>query len=197
MINHRKIGLYFGSFNPIHIGHLILANYLVEHSDLDEIWLVVTPQNPFKDKKSLLDNASRLEMVALSLKEYDKLKPCDIEFHLPQPNYTIDTLIHLEEKYPQHIFSLIMGEDNLKSFHKWKNYEHILANYPIYVYPRISEGDIPQSLINHPQITRINAPIIELSATFIREELKVGRNIRPLLPEKVWQYIDKLGLYFN
>ena len=134
-------------------------------------------------------------MVALSLKEYDKLKPCDIEFHLPQPNYTIDTLIHLEEKYPQHSFSLIMGEDNLKSFHKWKNYEYILANYPIYVYPRISEGDIPQSLINHPQITRINAPIIELSATFIREELKVGRNIRPLLPEKVWQYIDKLGLY--
>ena len=191
----KNIGLYFGSFNPIHIGHLILANYLAEHSNLDEIWLVVTPQNPFKDKKSLLDNASRLEMVALSLKEYDKLKPCDIEFHLPQPNYTIDTLIHLEEKYPQHSFSLIMGEDNLKSFHKWKNYEYILANYPIYVYPRISEGDIPQSLINHPQITRINAPIIELSATFIREELKVGRNIRPLLPEKVWQYIDKLGLY--
>ena len=118
----KKIGLYFGSFNPIHIGHLILANYLAEHSDLDEIWLVVTPQNPFKDKKSLLDNASRLEMVALSLKEYDKLKPCDIEFHLPQPNYTIDTLIHLEEKCPQHIFSLIMGEDNLKSFHKWINY---------------------------------------------------------------------------
>ena len=102
----RKIGLYFGSFNPIHIGHLILANYLAEHSDLDEIWLVVTPQNPFKDKKSLLDNASRLEMVALSLKEYDKLKPCDIEFHLPQPNYTIDTLIHLEEKYPQHSSSI-------------------------------------------------------------------------------------------
>ena len=92
----KNIGLYFGSFNPIHIGHLILANYLAEHSNLDEIWLVVTPQNPFKDKKSLLDNASRLEMVALSLKEYDKLKPCDIEFHLPQPNYTIDTLIHLE-----------------------------------------------------------------------------------------------------
>ena len=101
----------------------------------------------------------------------------------------------MEEKHPQANFALIMGEDNLKSFHKWKNYEYILANYPIYVYPRISEGDIPQSLINHPQITRINAPIIELSATFIREELKVGRNIRPLLPEKVWQYIDKLGLY--
>ena len=123
----KNIGLYFGSFNPIHIGHLILANYLAEHSNLDEIWLVVTPQNPFKDKKSLLDNASRLEMVALSLKDYDKLKPCDIEFHLPQPNYTIDTLIHLEEKYPQHSFSLIMGEDNLKSFHKWKNYEVILS----------------------------------------------------------------------
>ena len=142
----KNIGLYFGSFNPIHIGHLILANYLAEHSNLDEIWLVVTPQNPFKDKKSLLDNASRLEMVALSLKEYDKLKPCDIEFHLPQPNYTIDTLIHLEEKYPQHSFSLIMGEDNLKSFHKWKNYEVILSRYLIYVYPRLSEGSVPEVL---------------------------------------------------
>ena len=191
----KKIGLYFGSFNPIHIGHLILANYLAEHSDLDEIWLVVTPQNPFKDKKSLLDNASRLEMVALSLKEYDKLKPCDIEFHLPQPNYTIDTLIHLEEKYPQHIFSLIMGEDNLKSFHKWKNYEVILSRYFIYVYPRLSEGEVPVQFQDHKHIVYIKTPIIELSATAIREDIAQGRDVRPMLPANVWNYIDKWGFY--
>ena len=191
----KKIGLYFGSFNPIHIGHLILANYLAEHSDLDEIWLVVTPQNPFKDKKSLLDNASRLEMVALSLKEYDKLKPCDIEFHLPQPNYTIDTLIHLEEKYPQHSFSLIMGEDNLKSFHKWKNYQVILSRYLIYVYPRLSEGKVLDALQGHEHIVYIKTPIIELSATAIREDIAQGRNVRPMLPANVWNYIDKWGFY--
>lgn len=191
----KNIGLYFGSFNPIHIGHLILANYLAEHSNLDEIWLVVTPQNPFKDKKSLLDNASRLEMVALSLKEYDKLKPCDIEFHLPQPNYTIDTLIHLEEKYPQHSFSLIMGEDNLKSFHKWKNYEVILCRYLIYVYPRLSEGKVLDALQGHEHIVYIKTPIIELSATAIREDIAQGKDVRPMLPAQVWSYIDKWGFY--
>ena len=191
----KNIGLYFGSFNPIHIGHLILANYLAEHSDLDEIWLVVTPQNPFKDKKSLLDNASRLEMVALSLKEYDKLKPCDIEFHLPQPNYTIDTLIHLEEKYPQHSFSLIMGEDNLKSFHKWKNYEVILSRYLIYVYPRLSEGKVLDALQGHEHVVYIKTPIIELSATAIREDIAQGKDVRPMLPAQVWSYIDKWGFY--
>ncbi|WP_454951693.1 nicotinate (nicotinamide) nucleotide adenylyltransferase [Capnocytophaga granulosa] len=191
----KNVGLYFGSFNPIHIGHLILANYLAEHSDLDEIWLVVTPQNPFKDKKSLLDNASRLEMVALSLKEYDKLKPCDIEFHLPQPNYTIDTLIHLEEKYPHHSFSLIMGEDNLKSFHKWKNYQVILSRYLIYVYPRLSEGSVPEVLQGHEHIVYIKTPIIELSATAIREDIAQGKDVRPMLPAQVWSYIDKWGFY--
>ena len=191
----KNVGLYFGSFNPIHIGHLILANYLAEHSDLDEIWLVVTPQNPFKDKKSLLDNASRLEMVALSLKEYDKLKPCDIEFHLPQPNYTIDTLIHLEEKYPQHSFSLIMGEDNLKSFHKWKNYQVILSRYLIYVYPRLSEGKVLDALQGHEHIVYIKTPIIELSATAIREDIAQGKDVRPMLPPQVWSYIDKWGFY--
>ena len=191
----KNIGLYFGSFNPIHIGHLILANYLAEHSNLDEIWLVVTPQNPFKDKKSLLDNASRLEMVALSLKDYDKLKPCDIEFHLPQPNYTIDTLIHLEEKYPQHSFSLIMGEDNLKSFHKWKNYQVILSRYLIYVYPRLSEGKVLDALQGHEHVVYIKTPIRELSATAIREDIAQGKDVRPMLPAQVWSYIDKWGFY--
>ena len=164
---------------------------------MNELWFVVTPQNPFKEKQSLLDNHLRLEMVNLAIESYPKLRASNIEFHLPQPNYTVNTLAYLEEKHPNTNFALIMGEDNLKSFHKWKNYEHILANYPIYVYPRISEGTVPEALTEHSHITRVPAPIIELSATFIREELKAGRNIRPLLPEKVWQYIDKLGLYFN
>lgn len=193
----KQIGLFFGSFNPIHIGHLIIANHLVEHSAMNELWFVVTPQNPFKEKQSLLDNHLRLEMVNLAIESYPKLRASNIEFHLPQPNYTVNTLAYLEEKHPNTNFALIMGEDNLKSFHKWKNYEHILANYPIYVYPRISEGTVPEALTEHQHITRVPAPIIELSATFIREELKAGHNIRPLLSEKVWQYIDKLGLYFN
>ena len=193
----KQIGLFFGSFNPIHIGHLIIANHLVEHSAMNELWFVVTTQNPFKEKQSLLDNHLRLEMVNLAIESYPKLRASNIEFHLPQPNYTVNTLAYLEEKHPNTNFALIMGEDNLKSFHKWKNYEHILANYPIYVYPRISEGRVPEALTEHQHITRVPAPIIELSATFIREEIKAGHNIRPLLPEKVWQYIDKLGLYFN
>ncbi|EGD33555.1 nicotinate (nicotinamide) nucleotide adenylyltransferase [Capnocytophaga sp. oral taxon 338] len=194
-MNQKKIGLYFGSFNPIHVGHLILANYLVEHNDLDEIWFVVTPQNPFKDKRTLLGNSYRLEMVQLCLKKYEKLCACDIEFYLPQPNYTIDTLIHLEEKYPQHVFSLIMGEDNLKSFHKWKNYEVILNRYSIYVYPRIVEGNIPEQFKENPHIIYVKAPIIEISATAIREDIAKNRNVQPLLSSEVWNYIDKWGFY--
>ncbi|AMD85630.1 nicotinate-nucleotide adenylyltransferase [Capnocytophaga haemolytica] len=191
----KHIGLYFGSFNPIHIGHLIIANHLVEHSDIEELWMVVTPQNPLKEKPSLLNNYQRLEMVHLALEPYDKLRPSDIEFHLPQPNYTVQTLLYLEEKYPEATFSLIMGEDNLKTLHKWKNYEYILENYTIYVYPRISEGVIPEKFADHPHITRVMAPIIELSATFIRNEIRERRNVQPLLPEKVWDYIDRASLY--
>lgn len=191
----KKIGLFFGSFNPIHMGHLIIANHLVEHSTMDELWLVVTPQNPFKEKKTLQSNYHRLEMVHRAVEAYPKLRPSDIEFRLPQPNYTIDTLVYLEEKFPNYEFSLIMGEDNLRSFHKWKNYQQILANYTLYVYPRISEGILLDVFTQHPKIIYVNAPIIELSATFIRQEIKAKRNVRPLLPEKVWQYIDQTGLY--
>lgn len=191
----KQVGLFFGSFNPIHIGHLIIANHLVEHSTMDELWFVVTPQNPFKEKHSLLDNYSRFEMVHRAVEEYEKLRPSDIEFHLSQPNYTVNTLAYLEEKYPTFDFALIMGEDNLKSFHKWKNYEHILRNYSVFVYPRISEGNIPEEFENHSNIIKINAPIIELSATFIRNEIKEKRNVRPLLAPKVWQYIDQMGFY--
>jgi nicotinate-nucleotide adenylyltransferase len=190
-----KIGLYFGSFNPIHIGHLVIANYLAEHSDLDQVWFVVTPHNPFKKKNSLLDNYQRLEMVFRATKDYTKLKPCDIEFNLPQPNYTINTLVHLQEKYPGHDFALIMGEDNLKGFHKWKNFEVILENHQIYVYPRISEGRIETRFDKHPQIQFIDAPIMELSSTYIRKAIKADKNVQPMLPQHVWEYLDEMNFY--
>ena len=190
-----KVGLFFGTFNPIHVGHLIIANHLAEYSDLDQVWFVVTPLSPFKKKSSLLDNYQRLEMVYQATKDFNTLKPCDIEFGLPQPNYTINTLVHLEDKHPDCRLSLIMGEDNLKSFHKWKNYEQILNNYQLYVYPRISEGTVVTQFDNHPKITKVTAPIIELSSTFIRYSIKKGKNIRPMLPDTVWQYLDEMNFY--
>lgn len=191
----KNIGLYFGTFNPIHIGHLIIANYLVEHSNLDEIWLVVTPHNPHKQKASLLHNFDRMEMVYLATKEYLKIKPSDIEFNLPQPNYTVRTLAHISDKYPKHTFNLIMGEDNLKSFHKWRNYEVILENHNIYVYPRISEGIIETQFDKHPKIHRVEAPIIQISSTMIRKGIKAGKDIRPLVPDSVLKHINSKGFY--
>ena len=185
-----KIGLYFGTFNPIHIGHLIIANHMAEHSDVDQIWMVVTPHNPHKQKSSLLDDYHRLHMVHLATEDFPKIKPSDIEFKLPQPNYTVTTLAHLQEKYPQHEFALIMGEDNLNSLHKWKNYEHILTNHDIYVYPRLNSGVLNEQFVNHSKIHRIDAPVIELSSTFIRESIKNKKNVVPMLPHKVWEYID-------
>ena len=190
-----KVGLFFGSFNPIHIGHLVIANHLVEYSDLDQIWFVVTPHNPFKNKNSLLDNYQRLEMVYRATKDYTKLKPSDIEFNLPQPNYTINTLVHLQEKYPKNEFALIMGEDNLKSFHKWKNYELILENHHIYVYPRVSEQTVSTQFDGHKKIHVINAPLMELSSTFIRKSIKEGKNVQPMLPQHVWEYLDEMNFY--
>ncbi len=190
-----KVGLYFGSFNPIHIGHLVIANHLAEHSDLDQVWFVVTPHSPFKKKRSLLDNYQRLEMVYRATKDYTKLKPCDIEFSLPQPNYTINTLVYLQEKYPDYEFSLIMGQDNLKSFHKWKNYEVILENHHIYVYPRISNGQIETQFDNHDKIHTIDAPIMELSSTMIRHAIKENKNVQPMLPQHVWEYLDEMNFY--
>ncbi len=189
------IGLYFGSFNPIHIGHLIIANHIAEHSDLDEIWFVVTPHNPFKKKSSLLDNYERLEMVRLATEDYSKLRPSAIEFKLPQPNYTVHTLAHLQEKYPKHDFALIMGEDNLKSFHKWKNYELILEHHHIYVYPRISNQAPATQFDAHDKIHPVDAPVMQLSSTHIRQAIKEGKNIKPMLPEAVWSYIDDMNFY--
>ncbi len=190
-----KIGLYFGTFNPIHVGHLIIANHLAEHSDLEQIWMVVTPHNPLKQKNTLLDDYQRLHLVRLATEDYPKIKPSDIEFKLPQPNYTVNTLAHLMEKYPQHEFSLIMGEDNLKSFHKWKNYDYILQHHNIYIYPRISEEAENLEFKNHPRIHIIDAPIVEISSTFIRENIKNKKNIRPLLPHNVWEYVDHNNFY--
>ncbi len=189
------IGLYFGTFNPIHIGHLIIANHMAEYSDLDQIWFVVTPQSPFKVKASMLDNHDRLEMAYLAIKDYDKLRTCDIEFGMPQPNYTINTLTYLQEKHPNHEFSLIMGEDNLKSLHKWKNYELILENHKIFVYPRLSDGVIETQFDKHPKIHHVAAPIMELSSTFIRSSIKKGKNVKPMLPQYVWEYVDEMNFY--
>ena len=185
-----KIGLYFGTFNPIHAGHLIIANHMAEYSGLDQIWLVVTPHNPLKKKSTLLDDHHRLQMVFLATEDYPKLKPSDVEFRLPQPSYTVNTLAHLQEKFPSHEFSLIMGEDNLNSLHKWKNYDVILQNHDIYVYPRINTEVINPDIAAAASIHKVEAPIIEISSTFIRNSIKEGKNVRPLLPEKVWQYAE-------
>lgn len=195
MATPKKIGLYFGTFNPIHVGHLTIANFMVEWSDLDEVWMVVTPHNPHKKKSTLLDNHHRLAMVRIALDDYPNIKASNIEFDLPQPNYTVNTLAHLEEKYQKNNFCLIMGEDNLKSFHKWKNYEVILSGYSIYVYPRISEGKVEHQFEGHPSIVKVNAPIMELSSTFIRKGIKEGKNIRPMLPQNVWEYLDEMNFY--
>ena len=194
-----KIGLYFGTFNPIHIGHLIIANHMAEYSDLEQIWMVVTPHNPLKKKDTLLDDYQRLHLVNLATEDYPKIKPSDVEFKLPQPNYTVNTLAHLQDKFPLYEFSLIMGEDNLKSLHKWKNYEIILQNHEIYVYPRVSSEaeklDSKISLNFGTKIHIINAPIVEISSTFIRENIKNKKNIQPLLPSKVWEYINHNNFY--
>lgn len=192
---NRKVGLFFGTFNPVHVGHLIIANHMAEFSDLEEVWLVVTPHNPFKKKSSLLENHHRLEMVYKACEGYENLKPSDIEFDLPQPNYTVTTLAHLQEKYPSNEFCPIMGEDNLKSFHKWKNYEIILENHQIYIYPRIATGNAEEKFLDHPKITRVAAPVMEISSTFIRRAVKEGKNIKPMLPAAVWDYIKLMNFY--
>lgn len=192
----KKIGLFFGTFNPIHIGHLVIANHMVEFSDLDEVWFIITPRSPFKVKKTLLDNHHRYQMVFEAIQEYPKLKANKIEFELPQPNYTINTLVHLRESYGENQrYCLIMGEDNLKGFHKWKNYKTILEENELYVYPRVSEGKVETQFDNHPRIHKVAAPIMEISSTFIRREHKNNKNIRPLLPENVWKYLDEMNFY--
>jgi len=190
-----KVGLFFGSFNPIHVGHMIIASYMTEFTDLDEVWLVVTPHSPFKNKKSLLSDNHRFQTVMVATEDFSKLKPSRIEFDLPQPNYTVDTLTYLYENHPKHNFSLIMGEDNLRSFHKWKNYEVILENHNIYVYPRISEVKKKSQFHDHLRVKFIEAPIVEISSTFIRKAIHNNKDIRAFLPSNVWKYIDEMNFY--
>lgn len=192
----KKIGLFFGSFNPVHIGHLILANYILENSDMEELWFVVSPQNPFKDKKTLLSDHNRLDMVQAAVKNYPKMRASNVEFSLPKPSYTIDTLTYLHEKYPDVSFALIMGEDNLKGLKKWKNSETLVNNHQIIIYPRVLNADEKRTeTFEHENISKIDAPIIELSATKIREMLKEGKNVRPMLPPEVFDYLDGSSFY--
>jgi nicotinate-nucleotide adenylyltransferase len=189
-----KVGLYFGTFNPIHAGHLIIANHLVEFSELDEVWMVVTPHNPFKKKATLLDNHQRYEMVYQATENYPKIKPSDIEFNLPQPSYTVNTIVHVQEKFPNHEFSLIMGEDNLQTLHKWKNHELLVENHDIYVYPRVFENK-KNDRFSYDRVHLIDAPIVEISSTHIRNSIKDNKNVQPLLPNNVWKYIDEMNFY--
>ncbi|AMQ01166.1 Nicotinate-nucleotide adenylyltransferase [Pedobacter cryoconitis] len=188
-----KTGLFFGSFNPIHTGHLIIASYMANFTDLDEVWLVVSPQNPLKNKKGLGNMYDRLEMARLAIEPAEQLKVSDIEFSMPQPSYTIDTLAYLQEKHPAKEFVLIMGADNLASLKKWKNYEVLLKNYPIYVYPR--PGSDVTEWINHPSITLTETPQMEISSTFIRQALKDNKNIQFLVPENVIAFMDSKNMY--
>jgi nicotinate-nucleotide adenylyltransferase len=190
-----KTALFFGTFNPIHIGHLIIAEYIVENYDLKELWFVITPSNPLKKKSSLLDEYHRYYMVNLAIEDDGRFKASDVEFKLPYPSFTAYTLTYLQEKYPQREFVLIMGEDNLESIEKWKNWEFILENYQIYVYARV--GYDGGKYKNLPSVTFIDAPRIEISATYIRESLKTRKKVKYMLPSKVERYIDEMGFYWR
>jgi nicotinate-nucleotide adenylyltransferase len=188
-----KVGLFFGSFNPIHIGHMILANYMLEFTDLDKIWFVISPHNPLKNKQSLLDEKQRLQMVRIATEDNNKLKASNVEFKLPQPSYTVHTLAYLKEKHPKTEFVLIMGADNLATFHKWKNYEEILKYHEIYIYPR--KGTAEAELTGYEKAKLVQAPVIEISSTMIRTAIKEKKDIRYFLPEKVWEYIKDMHFY--
>ncbi len=188
-----KIGLFFGSFNPIHIGHLAIANYFVEYTDLNKVWFVISPQSPFKQKQSLLAEHHRYSLVQTAIEDDARFKACNIEFRMPKPSYTIDTLTYLQEKYQDYDFSLIMGADNIIHFHKWKNYEKIIQNHKLYVYPR--PGIDIEHYKNNKQIVITEAPLIEISASFIRNAIKNKKDVRYFLNTKVWEYIDEMNFY--
>lgn len=198
-----KVGLYFGTYNPIHVGHLIIANYMADYTELDEVWLIVSPQNPLKQKSSLLADYHRYAMVEIAVQDNPKLKPSNIEFKLPQPSYTINTLTYLKEKHPKHEFSLIMGEDNLRTLNKWKNYEEIIQNHKIYVYPRaLTEQEQIDTLstkkvgkTNSTNIVICDAPVMRVSASFIRNAIKQKKDVRYLLTEPVYKYVQEMNFY--
>jgi len=188
----KKIGLYFGSFNPVHTGHLIIASHLANNTSLDEVWFVVSPQNPFKKQKGLLNERHRISLVRLAIEDEIKLKASDVEFKLPKPSYTIDTLIYLSEKYPKYEFSVIMGSDGFQNIEKWKNFEQIINNHIIYIYMRPGFEVVNKYGEN---IIPVKAPLLEISATEIRKNIKVGKSIRYLVTDVVMKEIDEKGYY--
>lgn len=193
MVLKNKTGLFFGSFNPIHQGHLMIANYMVEFTDISQVWFIVSPHNPLKEKTSLLADHHRLAMANIAVEDDPRFRASNIEFHLPQPSYTIDTLTYLAEKYPEKEFVLICGSDNLPSFSKWKNYEELLTRYHLYIYPR--QKTEPSPFDGHPHVHFTQAPLIEVSSSFIRQSIKEGMNLRQFLPEKVWKYLTEMHFY--
>jgi nicotinate-nucleotide adenylyltransferase len=190
-----KIGLFFGSFNPIHIGHLIIANIMAETTDLAKVWMVVSPQNPLKPAKGLLHEFDRYDLVRAAVYDHYKIEASDIEFHLPKPSYTIHTLVHLTEKHPEKQFKVIVGEDNLTNFVKWKNHERILEDYGLYVYPR--PGAQPSGLRTHRNVQMVEAPMLDISATFIRRCVRNKQSIRYLVPDPVEEMIRTKGFYLH
>ncbi len=188
-----KIGLFFGSFNPIHIGHLVIADYMAEFTDLDKVWFIISPHNPLKEKTSLLADNQRLHMVSLAIEDNRKLKASSIEFKLTQPSYTINTLNVLKDKYPGHDFVLIMGSDNLYTFHKWRNYKEILENFEIYVYPRKDYNESRFHL--HPKIKLVETPLMEISSSFIRKSIKNKKDVRYMMPEVSYKYMRDMHFY--
>lgn len=189
----KKIGLFFGSFNPVHVGHLIIANYMATQTDLTEVWLVVSPQNPHKKKKSLARDHDRLHLVRLAIDDNPNLRASDVEFSLPQPSYTVETLAHLRDKHPDYQFVLIMGGDNLATLHKWKNYEIILRDYEIYVYQR-PDYELG-ALQNHPSVSLFSAPLMQISASYIRKCIAAGHSIEYLVTPPVFEYLNSSSLY--
>lgn len=187
-----NIGLYFGSFNPVHCGHLIIANHILNETDIERVWFIVSPQNPFKTNTSLLNEYNRLYLLKLATEDDQRIKVSDIEFGLPKPSYTSITLAHLQEKYPEHQFSIIMGGDSFQNLHKWNNAEFIIKNFSVYVYPR--PGFETNNHIN-AKLKIVNAPLLEISATQIRQLIKNGKSVRYLLPEKVREEIEKGNYY--
>ncbi len=188
-----KIGLYFGSFNPVHVGHMIIANFMATQTDLDQVWMVVSPQNPLKDKKTLAKERTRFNLVALAISDNLKIKASDIEFKLPKPSFTIDTLTYLKEKKESNEYVLIMGSDNLETLHKWKNYEKLISDYNIYIYKR--PGYENPSFTDHPNILFFEAPLMNISSTYIRECMKNNKSIRYLVPDAVYEYLLNTKMY--
>jgi len=213
MPKNKQVGLFFGSFNPVHNGHLMIANWMAEYSGVDQVWFVVSPLNPFKQRQNLLADYHRIELVNRAINDYPRFKASAIETKLPKPSYTIDTLTYLAEQYPDFQFTLIMGSDQLRDFHRWKNYEELLANYKILVYPRpedIQAGktrttenqnvhDVSRityhDLLNNPSFTMVHAPQMEISSSFIRQSIKEGKDVRFFVPPQVWEYMREMHFY--